>query len=236
MASRPAFQGRCVLYKLAGNPACALDTPPLAASKKQQRCLSLGTAVTWVREHQQKKMQLTNIISSNTCRHVSSPSVSTVIQNSCLSSSAYILQLSPPSSFLRHCFHASSGRWHSQIWKVAGRRLLLVLILPTPLSTNDLSQCFTSLEIALFLFKFSLKSFQNSLSYHLVLALLFNADSHHLYLLLKFYSIRLTTNSQEYASLNQRTDLKFIFCHNKWDRCANSILLSSLTGNKVHKK
>lgn len=66
MANGPAVQGRCVLSKVARSPACALDTPPLAVSKKQQWCLSLGTAATWVRERQQKKMQLANIISSNT--------------------------------------------------------------------------------------------------------------------------------------------------------------------------
>lgn len=42
-------------------------------------------------------------------------------------------------------------------------------------------------------------------------------------------------DSQEYASLNHHTDLKFIFCHNEWDRCANSILFSSLMGSRIIK-
>lgn len=45
-------------------------------------------------------------------------------------------------------------------------------------STNELSQGSTSLEMALFLFKFTLNSFPNTLSCHLLLVLLFNGDSH----------------------------------------------------------
>ena len=147
--------------------------------KKQQWCLSLGTAMTWVREHQQKKMQLANIMSSNTFRHVSFLTVPTAIQNlciSCLSNNAYIF--SPPSCFLQHLSHDSFKM-------LAFTNLENGRDTPPPsshsshpLSTNYLSQCSTSLEMPLFLFKFSLKSFHNTLSCHLFLVLLFNADSH----------------------------------------------------------
>lgn len=134
MANGPAFQGRCVLYKVARSPACALDTPPLAVSKKQQWCLSLGTSATWVRERQEKKMQLANIISSNTFSMsplLLSPQLHKILAYQAMHAFFSFLLLPV---FFSIFLMTPSRCWHSQIWKVAGRSLLLVLILPAPFS------------------------------------------------------------------------------------------------------
>lgn len=141
----------------------------------------------------------------------------------------------PPPCFFQHLSHDSFKALEFTNLETGREKPHPCSASSHPLSADDLSQRSTSLEMALFLFRFSLKSFHNTLSCHLFLVLLFNADSHNCI----YYWNFIPSGSHGLlgiCSLNQHTDFKFIFCHNKCHRCANSILLSSLTGSMVHKK
>lgn len=103
-----------------------------------------------------KKMQLANIISSNPFRHVSFPCFFRSHTKSCVYFPYQAMHtfcsslLHPVSSdtFLM----TPSRHQHSQRWQRQGEAPCLFCFFPPP-STNDLSQCSTSLEMTLFLFK-----------------------------------------------------------------------------------
>lgn len=122
-------------------------------------------------------MQLANIISSNTFKRVSFPYYLQRYTELCVYF-AYqavhtFLWFPPPPCLLQHLSRDSFKAPVFTNLETGREKPHPCSVSSHPLSTDDLSP-----EMALFLFKFSSKSFHNTLSCHLFLMLLFNTESH----------------------------------------------------------